>query len=73
MKEPSINGQRAVVAHHQAAEVAEPGEGAFHGPWSPVAPQGPTVLRRRLATILAMRTINWMPRRASCFRNGSLS
>jgi len=55
MKEPSINGQRAVVAHHQAAEVAAPGERAFHGPSSPVTPQRPTVLRWRLATILAMR------------------
>ena len=55
MKKPSINRQRAVVAHHQAAEVAEPGERAFHGPSSSVTPQRPAVLRGGLATILAMR------------------
>jgi len=55
MKEPSINGQRAVVAHDEPAEVPEPGEGAFHGPASPVTPQRPAVLRGRLAPILAMR------------------
>src|SRR2546427_7276800 len=55
MKERSINGQRAVVAHHQSAEVAEPGESPFYGPSPFVAPQRPAVLRRRLATILAMR------------------
>src|ERR1019366_10369089 len=55
MKERPINGQRAVVAHYQSAEVAEPGERAFHGPSSAVTPERPAVLRRRLATILAMR------------------
>jgi len=37
MKEPLINGQRAVIAHHQPAEVAKPGDGAFHGPSPPYA------------------------------------
>src|SRR5437899_7336806 len=55
MKERAINRQRAVVAHHQSAEVAEPGDGAFHRPPPLTAPQGPAVLRRGLATILAMR------------------
>ena len=55
MKESSINGQRAIVAHHQSTEVAEPSEGAFHGPSSSVTPQRPAVLRGGLATILAMR------------------
>ena len=56
MKEGPINCERAVVAHHQAAEVAEPGEGAFHLPPSPIATQCPPNLRRRLASVLAMRS-----------------
>ena len=55
MKERLVNGQRAIVAHHQSTEVTEPGEGAFHGPSSSVTPQRPAVLRGGLATILAMR------------------
>jgi len=55
MKERAINRQRAVVAHHQSAEVAEPGDGAFHRPPPLIAPQRPAVLRRGLATIPAMR------------------
>ena len=55
MKERMINCKRAVVAHHQSAEVAEPGEGALHDPASAVASQCPTVLRRRFAPILPMR------------------
>jgi hypothetical protein len=54
MKERLVDGQRAIIAHDEPAEVAEPGEGAFHGPASPVTPQRSAVLRRRLATILAM-------------------
>ena len=55
MEKRVINRQQAVVAHYQSAEVAEPSEGAFHGPSSPVTPQRPAVLRGGLATILAMR------------------
>jgi len=55
MKERPINRQRAVVADDQPTEVAEPGEGAFYRPPPLVAPQCPAVLRRRLATIPAMR------------------
>ena len=55
MKEGLVNGKRAVVAHDQSAEVAEPSEGAFHDPPSPIATQRPTVLRRGLASVLAMR------------------
>ena len=55
MKESLVNGKRAVVAHHQSAEVAEPREGTFHDPSSLVAPQRPTVLRRRFASVLPMR------------------
>jgi len=55
MEERPVNGQRAIVAHHQSTEVPEPRKRAFHGPSSPVTAQRPTVLRRGLATILAMR------------------
>jgi hypothetical protein len=55
MKEAPVNGKRAVIAHHQSAEVAEPSEGALHNPPSLIASQRSAVLRRRLATILPMR------------------
>ena len=55
MKEAPVNGQRAVIAHDQAAEVSQPGERAFHLPPSPVSPERPAVLRRGLAPILAVR------------------
>jgi len=55
MKKGLVNRQRSVVTHHQSAEVAEPGEGALHGPASSIAAQRPTVLRRRFAPILPMR------------------
>jgi hypothetical protein len=55
MKESLVNRKRAVVAHHQSAEVADPGEGAFHDPASFIAAQRPAVLRRRFASILPMR------------------
>src|SRR4030081_1683146 len=55
MKEGLVNGKRAVIAHDQSAEVAEPGEGAFYRPASPVAAQRPTILGRRFASILPMR------------------
>jgi hypothetical protein len=55
MKEGLVNRERTVVAHHQPAEVAEPGEGAFNGPASSIAAQRSTVLRRRFAPILPMR------------------
>jgi hypothetical protein len=55
MEEGLVNRKRAVVAHHQSAEVADPGEGAFHDPASFIAAQRPAVLRRRFASILPMR------------------
>jgi hypothetical protein len=55
MKESLVNGQRAIMAHHQSAEVAEPSERALHGPASFIAAQGPPILRSGLAAILAMR------------------
>jgi hypothetical protein len=56
MKEGLVNRERAVVAHHQSAEVAEPREGSFHGPTPSVAAQRPAILGPRLAPILAMRS-----------------
>jgi len=55
MKKGLVNRQRAVVTHNQSAEVAEPREGAFHGPASSIAAQRPTVLGRRFAPILPVR------------------
>ncbi len=55
MKECLVNGQGPVVAHHESAEIAEPGDGAFHRPALSIATQPPAVLRRRLAAILLMR------------------
>src|SRR5258707_535527 len=55
MKEGLVNVKRAVIAHDQSAEVAQPCEGPLHDPASPVATQRTTVLRRRFAPILPMR------------------
>jgi len=55
MKEGMVNLQPAVVTNDQAAEVSQPGEGAFHGPAPPISPERPAVLRRWLAPILAVR------------------
>jgi hypothetical protein len=55
MKEGLVNRKRAVIAHDQSSEVAEPSEGPFHDPPSLIAAQRPTVLRRRFASILPMR------------------
>ncbi len=55
MKESFIDGDRAVVANDQPAEVAEPSEGAFHLPTTPVSTQRSAILRARLAAIPAMR------------------
>jgi hypothetical protein len=54
MKEGLVNGKRAVIAHHQSAEVTEPRDGAFYDPPSLTATQRATVLRRRFASILPM-------------------
>jgi len=56
MEEGVIHRQRAFVSHHQAAEVAQPGEGALDFPATPIAPQRSSILRGRLAPVLAMRT-----------------
>ena len=73
MKESFIDGDRAIVADDQSAEVAEPGESAFHLPAMPVATQRSTILGARLAAIPAVRATNSIPRAASRWRSGSLS
>src|SRR5579864_7452096 len=55
MKESFINGDRAIVANNQPAEVAEPGQGAFHFPATSVSTQRSAILRARLAAIPAVR------------------
>jgi hypothetical protein len=55
MKKSFIDGDRAVVANHQSAVVAEPGEGAFNDPATTVAAQRSAVLGRWFASIAAMR------------------
>ena len=55
MKKCSVDQQRAVIAHHQSPEVAQPGERPFHGPAPSVTAQDATILRWRAVTIRAMR------------------
>ena len=55
MKEGAIDGERAVVAHHQTSEVSQPGVGAFHDPSPLVTPQGSAVLGCRPNAILLVR------------------
>src|SRR2546426_12465354 len=55
MKECAVNRERAVVANHQMAEVAEPREGAFDFPASSITSQCSSILGHRLASIPTMR------------------
>jgi len=55
MKKGFVDGNRAVVAHDQAAIVAEPSEGAFDFPATAVTAQCSAILRARLAAIPTMR------------------
>ncbi len=55
MKKRFVDGNGAIVANNQTTEVAEPGEGAFYFPTSPIATQGPAVLGARLAAIPTVR------------------
>src|SRR5215467_6732316 len=55
MKESLINGNRAIVANHQSAKIAEPSHGAFHFPAASVAAQRTTVLPAWLAAVPSMR------------------
>jgi hypothetical protein len=56
MKEDLVDGKRSVITHHQSAEDAGLNEGAFHDPLPLIASQCPTVLSRRIASILPMRS-----------------
>src|SRR5208337_2599717 len=55
MEKRPMDRQRAVVANYQMTEIPQPGEGALDRPAPSVATQHATVLRRRAATIRAMR------------------
>ena len=55
MKERPINRERTVVAHNQAAKIAEPSKGAFHRPASSVAAQHAAILGRCAMTVRTMR------------------
>ena len=55
MKERLAYLERAVPAHHQAPEVAQPAA-ALDDPVEPVSPQRATIQRRRPNTILFVRT-----------------
>src|SRR6266566_1461201 len=55
MKEGPVDFERAVVAHHQTAEISQPSEGTLYRPAPFVAPQDPPVLRRRTAAVRAVR------------------
>src|SRR5579863_1787452 len=61
MKEGTIDSERAVVAHHQASEVSEPGVSAFDNPSPSVAPQRSAILRRGPHTIPLVRTDQFDP------------
>src|SRR6266851_3799793 len=61
MKECAKDCERAVVAHHQALDVSEPGVGAFDDPAPPVTPQGSAILRRGPHAILLVRTDQFDP------------
>src|ERR1700682_5793770 len=61
MKKSFINGIGTIVANHQAAKVAEPSQGAFHFPATPVPAQRPAILGARLPAIPAMRRHQFDP------------
>ena len=63
MKECAVNRERAVVANHQMAEVAEPREGTLDFPAPAVASQRSPVLGHWFAPIPAMRRDQFDPAR----------
>src|SRR6266446_2065105 len=67
MKERAVDRERAVVANHQMAEVAEPREGALDFPASSITSQCSSILGHRLASIPTMRRDQFDPaRRQPC-------
>ena len=67
MKESTIDRQRAIIAHDQATEVAEPSEGALDDPAPFVASQGSTILHRWLPSAFAMRDDGFNPTATQVF------
>jgi len=67
MKEPTIDRQRAIIAHGQSAEVAQPGEGALDDPAPLVATQGAAILHRRFAPAFPMRNDGFNPTATQLF------
>src|SRR5579883_1143577 len=55
MKKRPVDRERTIVAHDQATEVPQPGEGALDRPASLVAPEHTAVLRRLAVAVRAMR------------------
>src|SRR2546425_6438062 len=55
MNESLVDAERAVIAHDQSAEVAEPCDATFDDPALLVAPQHAPVLRRRPVPVGAVR------------------
>ena len=56
MKARAVDVQRAVVAHDQSAEIAEPGGGALNDRTSPISPQLAPILCGRTNPPLSMGT-----------------
>lgn len=61
MKKRAIDCKRAVVTHHQASEIPQPGVGGFHDPSPPVTPQRSAILRRGPNAIPFMRADQFDP------------
>ncbi|GEM_PF-4042331 len=57
MKEPPVDGERAVVAHDQAPEIAQPANGALDDPAPLVPPQCAVGLVVPLAGSLSMLAV----------------
>src|SRR5260370_27355670 len=61
MKECTVNRERAVIANHQMAEVAEPREGALDFPAPSITSQCSSILGHQLASIPTMRRDQFDP------------
>jgi hypothetical protein len=62
MKECTLDGQGAVVAHHKAAEVSQPADGTtFYDPSPPVGPQRLAILCCSANTIALLRANQFDP------------
>ena len=61
MKERAIDFERAVVAHHQAAEVSQPADGTFHDPPFSIATQCAAILCCGANTIALVRADQFDP------------